>query len=218
MADQVQDSLLREIDEELRQEKFAKLWKRFGGYILAGAVVLVLAVAGYQGWRAWDLKTRMAASDRFVAALAQLGDGKTEEARKAFDGLAADADAGYALLARLREASTLADSGDRAGAAKMFDEIAADSGTSEMFRDLATIQSVLLSIDGGDAAALNARLAPLAAKENPWRFNAQELMGLIAQRQGDVAKAKEIYQTLSQDPTAPTGVRSRAMELLAALG
>ena len=47
MADPVQDSLFREIEEDLRQEHWAKLWKRYGNYAVGAVFALVLSVAGY---------------------------------------------------------------------------------------------------------------------------------------------------------------------------
>ena len=218
MADQVQDSLLREIDEELRQEKFAKLWKRYGNYVLGAAVALVLAVAGYKGWQAWDIKNRTAESDRFVAALAAVGQEKFEDASRDFAALAEDSSGGYAVLARLREAAALTELGEKAEAVKIYEMVAADSATPDMFKGLAIILSVLHTVDGDDVATQRGRLEPLTADDNPWRFNAKELLGVIAQKQGEIDKARDIFKSLTQDTAAPAGVRSRAGELLAALG
>ena len=43
MADPVEDSLFREIEEDLRQERWTKLWKRYGTY--AGGAVLALVLS-----------------------------------------------------------------------------------------------------------------------------------------------------------------------------
>ena len=40
------ESLFREVDEEVRQDQFKKLWKQYGNYFTALAVVMVLLVAG----------------------------------------------------------------------------------------------------------------------------------------------------------------------------
>jgi hypothetical protein len=112
VADQLQDSLLREIDDELRHEKYAKLWKKYGKYVVAFAVLLVVGVAGYQGWRSWDLKTRTEQSNRFLAALDLRANGDLESARKALAELAGDAGKGYATLARFQEAALMENLGD----------------------------------------------------------------------------------------------------------
>ena len=64
-----QDSLFREVDEELRQEQFSKLWKQYGKYAIGAAVSLVAAVGGYQAWQTWDLNRRTADSLQFAGAL-----------------------------------------------------------------------------------------------------------------------------------------------------
>mgnify|MGYP003326011406 FL=1 len=45
------DDLFKEVDEELREERLAKIWKRIGPYvigILAGVVIITSAVIGYK--------------------------------------------------------------------------------------------------------------------------------------------------------------------------
>lgn len=218
MADHGQDSLLREIDEELRQEQYSKLWKRYGRYIIAAAIILVGGVAGYQGWQAWDIKSRAEQSDRFEAALTLKRDGDLEAARNAFAELAADGGAGYATLARLQEAAILEQTGDRQGAIAAYRELSAETSLAQKYRDLATILGAFLEADEADPGELTARLAPLTAADHPWRFSALEITGLLAQKAGDTTKAKEIFDRLANDATAPGGVRSRAAEILAILG
>ncbi len=58
----------------------------------------------------------------------------------------------------------------------------------------------------------------MTADSNPMRYSAQELSAMLALWTGDLKKAKEIYTTLSQDAAAPSGLRTRAGELLAVLG
>lgn len=217
MADPIQDSLLREIDEELRQEKYAKLWKQYGKYVVTAAVVLVVGVAGYQGWRAWDLKVRTEQSDRFLAALAMKAD-DAPAARKAMAELADDANAGYAALARLQEAALMEQGGDAKGAAAAYRTLSEDSSVAEPFRHLATILGAYLEVDQADPAELASRVAPLTKADSPWRFSAQEIAGLLAMRSGDVKKAREIFTQLSGEAGAPQGVRGRAAEMLAILG
>ena len=43
--------IFREVDEELKQDRYEKLWRQYGKYVIAGAVLIVAAVAG---WKAWE--------------------------------------------------------------------------------------------------------------------------------------------------------------------
>lgn len=218
MADHIQDSLLREIDEELRHEKYAKLWKKYGNYVVAFAVLLVVGVAGYQGWRAWDIKTRTEQSDRFLAALDLRADGDLQAARNAMADLAGDAGKGYATLARFQEAALLEDLGDRKGAIALYGTLSNDGSVPESFRQLAVILGALLELDSADPAALSERLAPLTGADNPWRFSALEITALLAVRASNVDRAREIFTQLSGDASTPQGIRGRASEMLVILG
>ncbi len=218
MADPVEDSLFREIEEDLREEHWAKLWKRYGHYAAGAVLALVLSVAGYQGWRAYDIATRQSDGERFAAALTLAGDKQTQAAAEAFAGLAADATAGYALLARFQEAALLAKRGQPAPAAAAYADLAQDPGVDAVYRDLAVILGAFHELNGPGAGDLSARLAPLTADGNPWRHSAKELTAVLAVRAGDRTKARALFTALATDVTAPQGIRERAGEMLAILG
>lgn len=218
MADHTQDSLLREIDEELRQEQYAKLWKKYGSYLIAAALALVVVVAGHQGWRTYDVKNRMEQGERFAAAQQLATSGKTAAAAEAFAALADDAGGGYELLASLRTAAALAKTGDKTGAVVIYRQLSEDSGYDPVYRDLAVILETLLVIDDGEAAAIRSRLAPLMADDNPWRHSARELAAHAALRAGDRKAARELFTNLARDGAAPQGIRSRADEMLSIVG
>ncbi|MFO0986905.1 MAG: tetratricopeptide repeat protein [Alphaproteobacteria bacterium] len=213
-----QEQFFEEVSEELKQDRYAELWKKYGRYFVAFAVVCVLAVAGYQYWQGEQRKAREAASERFAAALALARDGKTKEAIASFAGVAQDGPKGYAQLARLQQAAQLLKSGDRAGAMLAFEQLANDDASDPLFRDVAVVHWAYAGLDDADPAKMTERLKPLLAKENPWRFMALELSALYAERAGRRADAIQLLTDLEKDKDAPQGVRSRAKELLAILG
>ena len=45
--------VFQEVQEEYRRQQLAELWKKYSVPAIAGAVVLVLGLAGYQGWSYW---------------------------------------------------------------------------------------------------------------------------------------------------------------------
>ena len=63
-----QDSLFKEIDEDLRQEHYAKLWKKYGSIIIAIAVLFVAGVGGQQAWNAYSLNQRTTSSAQLSGA------------------------------------------------------------------------------------------------------------------------------------------------------
>lgn len=209
--------IFKEVDEDLRRDNAAKVWKKYGAYIVGVAVAVILAVAGVQAWRAYDLDQRSKLSDQFAAALESVAKGETAAAQSALRQLGDPTAGGYRSLAALEEARILAESGDVAGAIAIWDQIAGTSSLGQGLQTAAVILSVMHQIDSGDAPSLRARLEPLIAEGQPYRAAALELSALLALRQGDAAAARTFYGTIADDRASPAGARARAAQMLAAL-
>lgn len=218
MAEPRDDGILQEIDEELRHERYAKLWKRYGNVVIGAAVLLVVGVAGYQGWRHYDATTRQALGEKFAVAMQTETAGKLDDAAKQFAAIAAEGRAGYTVLARLQEASLAGRKGDRAKAASLYKSIAADNGVETIYRDLAVVLGAMNEIDTAPPEELKTRLMPQTVDIKPWRYTARELVALLTQKAGQKEEAAKLFKALKDDTGAPQGVRARAGDMAAVLG
>lgn len=209
--------IFQEVDEDLRRENFAKLWARYGKYVIALAVLLVLATAGVVQWRQYQQHQREAEGARYVGALNLAREGKERDAADAFAALARQAAGGHATLARLEEAALKARAGDVAGAIAAYDVLADDGSADPVYRDVATLLAAQYSLKNGDPRAIIAKLTPLTTADNPWHPSALELTALAQLKAGDRTAARATYQRIADDLAAPQGLRARATEMLTAL-
>jgi len=210
--------IFREVDEDIRQERYEKLWKRYRWWLLGLVVALIGAVAAYVIIDEQNESLRREEGLRFAAALSELDAGRPQEAATLFKDLAEDTDSGYLALARLRAADALATAGDRSGAVNLYDELSADSRASLLYRELGVLLAAEHLLDNAPPQDVMQRLAPLVSGDGPWRSLAIELTGLAQIKAGRTDAARQIFTDLSQDSTAPSGVTARAQELLASLG
>jgi hypothetical protein len=209
--------IFREIDEELRRDNLIRLLSRYWPH-LAGVVVVALALAGgIAGWRQHQLSLRQAESTRYAAALTLAAEGKDAEAAALF-GAIAQGSGGYPDLAAFEQAALLAKSGHRQQAIAIYDHIAA-TNPHPAFRDLAVLLAAMQQMQMPEAAAKTviAKLKPLTAPGNPWRPSALELTALAELENGDRSGARRLYQGLADDLSAPSDLRARAAEMVAAL-
>lgn len=212
--------IFREIDEEIRQERYERLWQQYGRYVIAFLAVVVLAFAGWQGWNHYERSQREAASEQYVTAIRLAADDKKSEADSLFASLIDKGNGSYAVLSRFHEAALKAEADDRDGAAAAYLAIAEDSSVGDALRDAARVFSVSYAMDqpDADAKALQARLDPVIARGSPWRSSARELAGLLALRSGDAAAAKKHFQAIADDLAAPSAMRGRAAQVLSVIG
>jgi hypothetical protein len=212
--------IFQEVDEEVRREQLKRLWERYGTYIIAACILVIVAVGGWRGYQWWQAKRAAEAGAAFEQAVTLAESGKRQESEAAFAKLATDGTAGYRLLARLREAAELGQA-DRAAAVKAYDEIAADKSIGTVMQDLAALRSGFLVVDSSSYGELRARLEPLTGPERVFRHSARELLALSAWKEGDIAAARKWTDMITADPQTPAAARSRAevlSEVIAAGG
>ncbi|MSP21274.1 MAG: tetratricopeptide repeat protein [Alphaproteobacteria bacterium] len=210
--------IFREVEEDLRSERYQKLWNRYGRFVIGAAVGIVVVTALWQAWAGWERSKNETAGERFIAATQILQRGQAGMAITLLEALEADAHAGYATMARLQRASALITAGDRREAISLYDQVSADTSVDKPIRDLAALLAAQNLLDTADRPTLERRLAPLNNEANPWRFSAREMLALTALKANDVPKTRELFTALADDQAAPQGVRARAAEMLAALG
>lgn len=211
--------IFREVDEEVRHEQYKKLWAQYGHFAIAAAIVIAGGTLAYQGWQSYSKSQRESQADQYVAAVELLASEDTpDRAIAAFQEVARESGTGYRLLAALREAALLAHSGQITQAVAVYDQISSDSAFESIFQDLAKIRAAQALADSASLSDIKTRVASLLTDLNPWRFSAREIVALAAYREGNLAEARAGFESLVLDPLAPQSVKTRANEMISALG
>ncbi|MBN9532154.1 MAG: tetratricopeptide repeat protein [Alphaproteobacteria bacterium] len=196
--------IFREIEEEVRRERYAQLWKKYGDYIMAAAAIILLGVAGWQLWQRYDSNQRADASNAFVNAESLSGQKQIE----AYAKLAEKAPAGYAGIARLQEANSMLANGDRDQAIALYKKMAGEN--SGELANAARLRAAWAEADTASRDNLTKLLAPLTAKDSPWRFAAREVLAYADYRLDNTAAAESAYRALAGEGKAPVGIKARA--------
>lgn len=210
--------IFREVDEDIRKERYGKLWSTYGRYLIGAVTLIIIGTVAGVGWTSYQKSVKEDRGDRFSAALALARGGSSGAAADAFAALAEDAGGGVGALARLQQAAALIDTGDTSAAIAAYDTLAEDGSSDRLLRDLARLLAAMHSLDSAGTEELTDRLAPLIGDDSAYRFSARELQALVSYRAGDVAGALNQFRALADDPDAPPGLRRRSAEMITALG
>lgn len=208
--------VFQELQEEHRRQQLADLWKKYQIPVIGVAVIAVLAVGGYQFWNHWRGEQAFASSRAFDSAVNDLEAGNTKGATERFRKLGEKGVGGYALLARLQEATVLSRTGDTDKAVKLYDQVARDSG-DPLFSGLATMRATLLVVETASLDDVRKRLDPLIAGAGPWQAGALELLAYANWKAGKDADAVKLFAQVIAMPTAPEKLKRRSIEMKALL-
>ena len=208
MADD-HDSLLREVEEEIRREQMQKMWQRYNGLILGAAALIVLAVAGYKFLETRRIAAEQSAGAEYAAAESLSDDKKKDEAEAAFKKLADEGPSGYGSLAKLQLAGAQVKDGKAADAIATYDSLAKDSGVDNLLKSFAQLQAASLRMPDADYAEIQNRLTPLAGDDAPFSKSARELLGVAAYKAGKYDEARKYLEPLLIDPNASEALQDR---------
>jgi hypothetical protein len=205
------ESLFREVDEEVRQDEYKKIWDRYGTLMMAVATLVVVGVGGLKGWQYYQQKQSEEAAVVYFDALKKSEAGKPDDAIGA---LKAINQAGYGQLARLEQASQLAKKGDAAKAIAAYDAFALDGQNQPVLQDVARIRAAYLLVDTAKPDELLTRLGRYDKDGNAWRHQAREVFGMVAWRTGDFTMADRYMNAIVADPETPAALRQRAQMMV----
>ena len=211
--------ILREVEEDIRRERYQKLWNQYGIYAIGGIVAIMLAVAGGFGWSVWVESRQVEASLAYEEAVSAIRESNTEQHRETLENLALGEASGYGLLARFQEAAALEDAGERPAALAIYQSIYEHRGSGgieipQAFKDVARIYAGLTLLGGGAWEAVESALRPLADSDRAGRLLAGEILALAAIEQGYRENALEFYRRIADEEGASPYLKERAKALL----
>jgi len=128
-----------EVSEDLRAERAQAMLKKYGGVLVAAALLVLAATGGWQGWRWYQARENARVATIYIDALRAAdrpAGADRDAARPLLSQVATDGSSGYRTLARLRDAALKADSGDLAAALALYNQVATDSAADPLLRDL----------------------------------------------------------------------------------
>ncbi|MEJ8475319.1 tetratricopeptide repeat protein [Roseibium algae] len=200
--------IFREVDEDIRQEKYRRLWDRLGPWVIVVAVLVVVVTGGYRGWVYWQENQSQQAGDAFFEAVRLSESGDSAEAEKIFADLATST-GGYPALARMRGATELARTDRSDEALAEFDAVSADTSVNKGLREISSLRAAYIAVDTEDYDAISDRVEGLTGADGPFRSGAREILAVAAWKAGDIKTARSWIKALTDDPATPTDVTRR---------
>jgi len=204
--------IFREVEEDVRRERFEQLWKTYGDYVIAAASLIIIAVAGFQLWRYYQQRQQIQASVNYAAASQMLDGGAAGSAAITFAKLAETAPGGYAQLALLQKANALYASGNATQALDTYKQVAAKN--DPLLAPVARIRAAWATVETAPRSDIDVLLKPLLDPASPWHAMAREIVAFHDYKNGAPAKALAEFRAIAADSDAPKNVKLRSQAMV----
>jgi len=204
------DSFIDEVSEEVRRDRLFKLFKKYA-WILGLVVVAIVGGTAYNEWDKSASQKEARLTGDVLRAAAASGEASALNA-------VIEQGAPSAVIAELQLANVLEADGDTEGALTALRSVATNLDVALVYSDLAWLK--ILMLDGANMAA-NERSGAyerLMAPGAPYRLLAQEQLAMQYVRDGDNEAAIGELTAILNDPSVTASLRSRAQQLIVALG
>ena len=202
------DSLLQEVDDALRADKFTAFWRQYRATFLTVAVSLVIGTAANSAWEHYREVKGGAMLERLSANQQLLEKGKAEEAAKGFAAIAADARGEFKDLAWVWQARALIAADQTDDAVAVLKTAVADA--SNLWTDVACLR--LAGLDSAAAVPCLGKKtnSPLASTRAEWSAAA-------LWEKGDHAGAIAAVEKLVADKDTAADSRQRLTQWLTSM-
>jgi hypothetical protein len=212
------ETFVREVDENLRRDQMRDMAKAYGKWIVAGVILFLVAVGGYLYWQSRQQQQAAQESEAISAALDKAESGNVKAGVAELVPVSESASDVNRASAKLARAALALRQNDRKTAIALYQEIAADEGLPQPYRDLATLRGTMTEYDQLKPDEVIARLSPLAEPGKPFFGSAGELVAMARLAKGDRAGAGQLFARIAADPQVPQTIRARAVQIAGSLG
>ena len=203
------EPLENEIDEEIRRKQLKELWDRFGLYLIATILLIIISFGGYEFSKYLSYKNSEKSSDLYEEAFSALKNDQINSAKTIFNSLL-DESNGYSGLSLFNLANIATKEGDQELALKYLADASKDKSLSKKINDFATLKSGYLLLDIADITEIENKLINLSNSASPFSFYAKEIIALAYFRDKRYAESSQKFEEIANDASSPPNIASRS--------
>ena len=206
------EEFIKEVDDELKEEKLAKLWRRLAPYIVGFSVGIILFVAGIVGWENYSKNKSQRIGDDFTSAVVLINEKDIDTALIALDEITDEASDGYVTMAKMKKATLLIKQNKVEEGLNVFLDLE-KSAFDQSFKDMATIMYVLNAMDYKSSDELLKKIERLTF-DSEWSFSALELKAFLFLKKNDKNSANEVFEKILSKKNPPSTLAGRARDMI----
>lgn len=210
---QLTTAFVEEVEEDLRQEKIKKIWRRFGPPAALLAVLIVLGVFSWSFYTNSKEQKARDVSQQFLMAMEQFSQGQQQQSQQILAEIEKSGIKGYEFSSLLAQAYQGLDNGDITAALAAYDKIIAGD-FDKIYQNLALILAAQSALGTDHYANYQEEIEKIAASNLALKWLAREVKALNFLSIGDEQSAKLAFEDLATHIEISQDIRGRAQLML----
>ncbi len=210
----VQDALLKEISEDVKNDKMKDLWDRYGLFIIIFVALALTAAVSFESFRSWAKKRDQEISNAYAVAISLQNQGRLDESMKLLQNIS-ERSGLYADIAKLQIANIYFEQNKPQEAVNLLQQLVSKRSVSRQMKDIAALKLAAYKLDAdAPAAEVEKLLSPLTEEGNGSYNVARELLAMLYIREGNLEKAKAEYEMIVASASSSDALKSRAQDMI----
>ena len=208
--------VFQEVDEDIRQERYKTIWKRYRYYFISIIMVLIIAVATNAFLRHQNFKKVNERSEKFFNAIS-ISNSNSDEALKLlneFSKTELKSSQYNVVLSLFIEAAINREKQDFSAALNVYSQIAKMENIDIFYIDYANLCAAETLISSGDIEAAIIMLEMLIKNNSPLLLIAKEYLGYVEISKGNYEKSKTLFEEIYEDASSSQEMINRVKEVL----
>ena len=206
------EEFVREVDEDIKEEKRIKLWKKVFPYVVSVSLGIIIFTSGYVFWNNYTESLNQQLGDDFTAAVQLANEEDLDASILALNRIVDEGSDGYVTLAKMKKASILIQRGELELGLSIYLDLERNA-VDQSFRDIASILYVLNSMDTEDPQVLLAKINKLESS-NIWKSSALEMKAFLKLKQNKKEEARQTFEAILKLPNTPSSLATRAKNMV----
>lgn len=212
-----QDSFIREVDEELKNDQAREIWKKYGFYIVMAVVLIVTFTVSFETFKVLHERKNQTWSDRYAYALNLQVQGRYDESLKILNEVIEHKHDIYSDLAKIQVSNIYFEQGDTDKAIAELEEIVKDKSINKKLKDISVIKLASYKLDEAPREEIVELLSPLAENGSGWVNIAKEMLAMLEIREGNIEAAKDMYKEILDSKELSEPLKIRVQDMLSVL-
>lgn len=197
-----------EVDEELKQERLNRFWKKYSWLIYSVVFLILAGTLGFETYNSWKMNTRLKESDLFEKSILLTLNGHNQDALKGFEELAQNGKTGYQKLAQLELADILMNQGEKEKAVQVMQQMIEQTDKSDPLHQVGVLTLVSYQLEDNKEQELLNLLQPVL-QDSQFQALATELSVILLKKTNETQKADELIQKALTNTQLTPNMRAR---------